>query len=93
MVADWAGSYRQKKISYSGSRGKRVRNISFEEVPILQASELTTLGGTDELILISNESKYNMIKKTPYYSDPVIRQLWDDLRRERNGGKHERTGI
>ncbi|MDO5549371.1 MAG: type IV secretory system conjugative DNA transfer family protein, partial [Eubacteriales bacterium] len=79
MVCEWAGKYKERKLSVSDGGSKRRNTTSYEEKDILLPSDLMTLAKTGELILISPHG-YNRIQKCMYYKDPYFKGLGEEIR-------------
>ena len=77
QISDSAGTFKEKKASYTNDGAKRTQTITFEEKPIVESSDLITLGGSDEAIMISTKTGYCRVKKVPYYADPHYKAMYD----------------
>jgi len=76
-IISWVGKYRAKKQTWSGSGKDRKINVSYEDIDLLEASELRNLEKTGEAILISPYG-YCRIKKTPYYLDKNFKTIAEE---------------
>lgn len=83
MVSEWCGTYRCKHKSWDGTGSKRKVSVSYEDKPIVEASDLMTLSNSGELILISPHG-YNRIQKTYYFKDPYLKKLADEIKAYNN---------
>ena len=63
MTSDVIDTYSEKHVSLSGSGVNKQQQISYSEAPIMRASDLLVMGGTDKCILISRMSRYNLLEK------------------------------
>lgn len=70
MVIDYVGKYDKRSVSTTRSGQQTSTQTSFAEADILNKNDLIKLAGSDELILISRQGGYNMIKKVAAWSDP-----------------------
>lgn len=80
MISDWAGVYRRQNTTWNQQNGGRTTSVSYSEEKIVQPADLNTLGGTDDLILISAVGGYNRLKKVPYYREPYYREIYEDIK-------------
>ncbi len=79
MVSEWCGNYRSKHKSWDGTGKNRKVSVSFEDKPIVESSDLMTLSGTGDLILISPHG-YNRIQKAFYFKDPYLAKLAESVK-------------
>ncbi len=75
-IISWVGKYRAKKTTWNGSGKDRKINVSYEDIDLIEASELRNLEKTSEAILISPYG-YCRVKKTPYFSDKHFKSKVD----------------
>ena len=97
MICDWAGSFRYRKTSWSGTGSKRKSSTSWEKDKILDENSLVTLGKSDELLLFSamctaagkgeKDPGFATLKKTPYYKDRYYKHLFQKVKelRQKSG--------
>lgn len=90
MVTEWCGTYRSKHKSWDGTGSKRKVSVSYEDKPVVEASDLMTLSLSGELILISPHG-YNRIQKTYYFKDPSLKKLANDIKDYNNSIKTDNT--
>lgn len=88
-------TFSKRKVSYSGSSTKRRKSVSWQDGKIYDESDLATLGGTDELLLISSKciddkGKENpgfaTLKKVFYFKDPYYKKLYDIVKEKQREG-------
>lgn len=78
-IINWCGKYRQRRQSWNASGNGHKTSVAYEEKNIVEPSDLMTLQNTGEAILISPYG-YNRIRKVPYYADPYIKPLADEVK-------------
>ncbi|MCC8121051.1 MAG: type IV secretory system conjugative DNA transfer family protein [Oscillospiraceae bacterium] len=78
MVCDWAGKYKERRVSVSNGKNKSL-TTTYDDKDILYPSDLMTLVRTGELILISPYG-YHRLQKCPYYSDPYFQPLAEEIK-------------
>ena len=74
MTSDFIGTYSEKHVSWSGSGVNKQQQISYSEAPIMRASDLLVMGGSDKCILISRMSGYNLLEKAAIWKDPILKK-------------------
>lgn len=74
QIIDWCGKYKEQKMSWNGEGKNRKASVSFNEHDMVDGSDLMTLVGSGDAILISPYG-YNRIKKVPYYKDKYLAPL------------------
>lgn len=74
QIIDWCGKYKEQKMSWNGEGKNRKASVSFNEHDMVDGSDLVTLVGSGDAILISPYG-YNRIKKVPYYTDKHLAPL------------------
>lgn len=67
-------SSKNEKTSWNGEGKSRKASVSYNEQAIISESDLMTLTGTGDAILISPYG-YNRVKKVPYYKDKYLAPL------------------
>lgn len=77
MIIEWGGKYIQKKKSWSGSASKINISTSFEEVNLINSTDIMQLKQEKQAMLVSPYGVY-FIDKNPYYGDPILSVLSDD---------------
>ncbi|MBQ8982112.1 MAG: type IV secretory system conjugative DNA transfer family protein [Lachnospiraceae bacterium] len=71
MICDWVGKYKCKKQAWNRNGKDYKISVSFDDMDIVEPSELMTLSNTGEVVLITPYG-YFRVKKVPYYSDPIL---------------------
>ncbi len=70
MICDWGGKFNRRKTSYTkNGNSNNSENIHFDDDNLITPSQLMTLGGSDESILISSKAGYNRFKKVFTFKD------------------------
>lgn len=78
ILAGWAGTYLEKKTSYSHKSQKDINsfNVSFDEKPILNASDLMHLVNKKEILLFIDGYFYKAsAEKARYYNIPALNKM------------------
>ena len=79
-ICDWSGKFSRRNTSYSNNgSGNTGENVQYNDDNIVTSSQLMTLGGSDELILISTKSGYNRLKKMFSHKDPYFKRRLDAI--------------
>jgi len=90
MISDWAGVYRRQNTTWNQQQtGGRTTSVSYSEEKVVRPEDLNTLGGSDELVLISSIGGYNRLKKVPYYKEPYFRKIFKDIQNTKKNGGNE----
>lgn len=79
MICDWCGKYLAKKTSWNGTGKDRRMTVSYDEMNIVEPSELLTLTNTGEAILITPYG-YFRVKKAPYYQDKKLDPIAEEIK-------------
>ncbi|SEK65164.1 Type IV secretory pathway, VirD4 component, TraG/TraD family ATPase [Butyrivibrio sp. ob235] len=85
-IKELAGSFQQKKRTYKSSNEIFSRDgdsISFETVNVLDTEDVLSLEEKDEIIAFI-DGKYYRFKKNPYYMDPVLKEINEEVISENN---------
>ena len=78
-VCTWCGKYRARKKSWSGGSNKdKKTTVSFEDMDIVEPSDLVTLKDKGEAILITPYG-YIRVKKNPYYKDKYMAPIAEEI--------------
>ena len=85
QISESAGTYKERKGTYSVTDGRQSNSLTFEDRPIVEQSDLITLGGSDEAIMISTRTGYCRMKKVPYYKEPFYRRIFDFIQNKKLG--------
>ena len=85
QISESAGTYKERKGTYSVTDGRQSNSLTFEDRPIVDQSDLITLGSSDEAIMISTQTGYCRLKKVPYYKDPFYKKIFDFIRNKKVG--------
>ncbi|MDO4939988.1 MAG: type IV secretory system conjugative DNA transfer family protein [Lachnospiraceae bacterium] len=73
-VIRWAGKFKCDRYSHGRSGHGYSRNISYEDKPRVESSDLITLPSKDEVIIITPYG-YNRVKKVKYYNDSTLSKI------------------
>ena len=76
LVADLVGNYFRKNRSQSGTGKDRRINVSYEEKPVLDISDLRELGMD---CLVITKDRYMRLRKNPDYLDPWLRRKKEEI--------------
>lgn len=87
MVSDWAGKFKDKRETQNTGKNRN-RSYSYEDRPIIEASDLVTLTRDEEVIIVVSGIGYLRIKKAFYFKDIILKALADKVREynQRLGG-------
>lgn len=77
-VIRWSGKYKCDKYSHGKSGHGYSRNISYEDSPRVESSDLITLPSKGEAIIITPFG-YNRIKKVQYYKDKILSKISQEV--------------
>lgn len=78
-ISDWCGKYREKKETLTGGKGRH-KSYSYEDKPIVEASDLITLVQKGEEILILPGAGYLRPDKCYYFKDKQLSALSEKVR-------------
>lgn len=83
LVVNWAGKYKERRLSVAGGGNNQRTTTSYEDKDILLPSDMMKLVQAKELVLISPYG-YAKIKKCPYYSDKFFKPIADEIKNHNN---------
>ena len=75
MICDWGGKFSRRKTSYTkNGSNNHSENVHFDDDNLITPSQLMTLGGSGESILISTKAGYNRFEKVYIFKDKFYKK-------------------
>lgn len=71
-ICEWCGKYKARKQTWNGTGSDTKISVSYEDVDIVEPSDLMTLKNTGEAIIITPFG-YSRLKKVPWYKDKDLK--------------------
>ena len=87
IITAECGKYRARKTSWNGSGKNAKLSTSYEDLPLIEASDLNELIDRNEAIVIT-DAGYIRVQKVSIYSDPYLRPIYEEAYKYNTGDQH-----
>ncbi len=77
MITAECGKYRARKTSWNGTGKSAKLTTSYEDLPLIEASDLNELIDRNEAIVIT-DAGYIRVRKVSIYSDPYLHPIYEE---------------